>query len=258
VCIVCAVEFPASDARLRQPPAVGDGETTRRPNSERIAGDFARRETQAERVRRADIMFVLDCTKSMSGEINAIRDTIIAFTETIRSEGVRARVGLIEFRDRRINEDHRVLLFDGQVFTGDPEAFRREVSTLRAAGGGDEPESSLDALMLALRQPFDPTGSKVIVLITDAPPHVPDLETQSVEETVDAISHAGINQFYVVTKLRKKQNEVYTQMLGSLRNQGVERAVAFNLGDGDDFSARAEDFKGVLMNLVKPITQGTR
>src|SRR5262249_5389347 len=102
--------------------------------------------------READIMFILDCTGSMQGEIDAIKDAITTFADTIKSDGVRARVGLIEFRDRLIGEEHRVLTFDGEPFTSAPEVFRREVARLRATGGGDPPESSLDAIKLALRQ----------------------------------------------------------------------------------------------------------
>ena len=49
--------------------------------------------------------------------------------------------------------------------------------------------------MLALRQPFSPRGHKVIVLVTDAPPHIPDKETQSIEEVVTAIKQMEVEQF---------------------------------------------------------------
>ena len=116
----------------------------------------------------------------MQGEIDGIKETIMEFADTIEKDGVRARVGLIEFRDRLINEEHRVLKFNGEVFTNNPNLFRQEVAKLRAYGGGDAPESSLDAVMLGLRQPFDSESNKVIVLVTDAPPHIPDQETQNI------------------------------------------------------------------------------
>ncbi len=58
---------------------------------------------QLQKKRQADIMFVLDCTGSMQGEIDAIKETIMDFADTIESEGVRVRVGLVEFRDRLKN-----------------------------------------------------------------------------------------------------------------------------------------------------------
>ncbi len=202
--------------------------------------------------RKADIMFVLDCTASMQGEIDAIRDAILAFADTISSDGVRARVGLIEFRDRLIGEEQRVLMFGSEPFTNDPSAFRREVAALRARGGGDEPESSLDAVMLALRQPFAADGNKVIVLVTDAPPHIPDRETKSIEQVVEAIRGASIHQLYLVMDTKSSASQVYLKLLEG------SRGMAFDLGRGDDFRSRAEDFKRTLMALGKTISSATR
>lgn len=212
-------------------------------------------ESKAETIqskRKADIMFVLDCTGSMQGEIDAMKDTITAFADTIKSDGVRVRVGLIEFRDRFEGEEPRVLKFDGQVFTRDPAVFRREVSALRATGGVDTPESSLDAVMLALRQPFEPDTNKVLVLVTDAPPHIPDKETKSVEQVVQAVRAAGVQQFYLVIRTDDRTSQVYLKLL-----EGA-RGLAFELGKGDDFRKRAEDFKRTLMALGKTISSGTR
>lgn len=204
---------------------------------------------------RADVMFVLDCTDSMAGELDAIRDAITAFSRTIQTDGVRVRVGLIEFRDRWEKEEHRVVLFDGQPFTDDPALFSREAAKLAAEGGGDIPESSLDALRLALRQPFAPGVKKVIVLITDAPPHLPDLETQSIEEVVTEMNAVGLDQLYSVIRVNDPESkEIYKQLAAGVRDQ----YLAFDLGDDGDFRRRAEHFKRTLMNLGKTISQATR
>lgn len=202
--------------------------------------------------RQADILFVLDCTGSMQGEIDAIKETITNFADTIQSDGVRARVGLIAFWDRLYGQEARVLTFAGEPFTRDPAAFRREVSSLKAAGGGDLPESSLDGLMLALRQPFNTGENKVIVLVTDAPPHIPDKETKSISEVVRAIRQVGIQQLYLVIRTQDPDSQVYLKLL-----EGA-RGLAFELGEGDDFRSRAEDFKRTLMSLGKTISAATR
>jgi len=211
-----------------------------------------RRLQKLQAKRQADIMFVLDCTESMAGEIGAIKDTIVDFAKSIESQGVRARVGLVEFRDRLCNEEQRVLTFKGEVFTSDPTAFRREVAKLKAIGGGDWPESSLDGLMLALRQPFNPTGSKVIVLVTDAPPHIPDKETNSIDQVIEAIRQRQIDGIYLVMRTQDPESQVYLKLLEATRG------LAFELGTGDDFRKRSQDFKGTLMALGKTISQATR
>ncbi|MGK7923223.1 MAG: VWA domain-containing protein [Trichodesmium sp.] len=202
--------------------------------------------------RKADIMFVLDSTGSMQGEIDGIKETIMEFADTIEKDGVRVRVGLIEFRDRLINEEHQVLKFKGEVFTNNPIIFRQEVAKLKANGGGDAPESSLDAVMLALGQPFDLESNKAIVLVTDAPPHIPDKETKNIEEVVRAIQAVGIEQFYLVIATQDAESQVYLKLLSGVKG------MAFDLGEGDDFRSRAENFKRTLMSLGKTISTATR
>jgi Mg-chelatase subunit ChlD len=202
--------------------------------------------------RKADILFLLDCTGSMQGEIDAIKNAVMNFADSIQKDGVRARVGLIAFWDRLINQEARVLLFNGQRFTSSPELFRQEVSKLHAKDGGDIPESSLDAVMMGLKQPFAEDAQKVIVLVTDAPPHIPDKDTKSIEEVVDAIQNAKIHQFYLVIHTQEPESQIYLRLL-----EGT-RGAAFELGKGNEFDKRAEHFKRTLMALGKTITQATQ
>jgi Mg-chelatase subunit ChlD len=201
--------------------------------------------------RCADIMFVLDCTGSMGGEINAIKETIVAFADLIKSDGVRARVGLVEFRDRFCDEEARVWKFAGEVFTDNPTLFREGVSQLTATGGGDAPESSLDAVLLATRQPFRSDASKVIVLITDAPPHIPDVEAQSVEAVVEAIRSAGIAQFYTIMNIEDPDSQIYLAL------QKGTSGMIFPLGKGDNFRERSHHLIATLKALGKTIASGT-
>jgi Mg-chelatase subunit ChlD len=202
--------------------------------------------------RKADVLFVLDCTGSMGGEIDAIRDAITDFADTISSDGVRVRVGLLEFRDRLHGEEHRMLLFGDEPFTTDAAAFRQQVALLKAGGGGDIPESSLDALLLATRQPFATDANKVLVLVTDAPPHIPDKEAQTIEDVVEALKRVSIDQLYLVIRTQDPQSQIYLRLLAG------RKGLAFDLGKGDDFRARTEDFKKTLMALGKTISSATR
>lgn len=73
--------------------------------------------------RRADIMFVLDCTGSMGGEIEAIKDAIMDFADTIESDGVRVRVGLVEFRDRSFKKNTASSLLTVNLSQTIPQLF---------------------------------------------------------------------------------------------------------------------------------------
>jgi Mg-chelatase subunit ChlD len=248
-CIECSTALVAI-----KPSQAGVGMTTYKINAQSLHKSL--HSTLGENIlkskRSADIMFVLDCTGSMKGEIEAIKDTIMDFADTIQSEGIRVRVGLVEFRDRLNREEHRVINFDGEPFTANPTLFRSEVAKLQAGGGGDEPESSLDAILLALNQPFTTGANKVIVLVTDAPPHIPDKDAQSIEQVVQAISNAQIQQLYLVIRTQASSSQIYLKLL-----EGT-RGMAFELGKGEDFRTRSEDFKRTLMALGKTISQATR
>ena len=217
----------------------------------RLTASISNRALRIAQQRKADVMFVLDCTGSMQGEIDAIKETIIDFAATIKTDGVQVRVGLVEFRDRFYEEEHRALQFNGQSFTNDPALLRKTLSSLIATGGGDAPESSLDAMMLAIQQPFDPSANKVLVLITDAPPHIPDVDTQSVDEVTTALKTYGINQCYLVIPTGSAKTQIYLRFLEETRG------LAFDLGQGDDFRKRSEDFKKTLMRLGRTISTST-
>jgi len=225
---------------------------TRIADPRELARTIVSRTGVLQRKRQADIMFVLDCTGSMGGEINAIKDTFCEFADTIASDGVRARVGVTAFRDRLINEEHEVLRFDdGAVFTSNPQAFRRAVSHLEAHGGGDRPESSADAIVEACRH-FSSDAERVLGLVTDAPPHFPDRDTATVEAVKEAMKKAGITQMYLIIRTQDPDSQVYLRLLEGIRGQ------AFELGSGEEFRSRSNDFKRTLMALGKTISAATR
>ena len=149
-------------------------------------------------VPRVDVLFVLDITSSMQPQIDGVRRGIIGFANSLSQRKLDARIGLAAFRDRLIGEEPEMLLFGQQPFTADPAEFRREVDRLKANGGGDTPESSLDGLSLAARQPFRADATRVLVLITDAPPLVPDKEARSVDHVTGALRQARIDQLHLV------------------------------------------------------------
>ena len=65
------------------------------------------------------------------------------------------RIGLLAFRDLTIDPvPMDLLMFDGSPFTTDVDAFRTKVGRLVSMGGGDEPESSLEAVDKACQQPL--------------------------------------------------------------------------------------------------------
>jgi Ca-activated chloride channel family protein len=132
-------------------------------------------------------------------------------------------VGLIGFRDRfEPGEEPMVLTVGGNVFTADTVGFSDQVAKLSATGGGDDPESSLDALVLAARQPFRPSAEEILVLITDAPPKVPDMEAKSLDEARQALRDGGIKQLQLV--IQDADRSTYEDLRGPIPGQSFSLA----------------------------------
>jgi Ca-activated chloride channel family protein len=190
-------------------------------------------------------MFVLDVTESMQPVIDGVRDGIIHFAGELGKQRLDARVGLLAFRDWLINEPDELLLFDGQPFTSDYHAFSEAVGRLRAQGGGDEPESSLDAVVRAAGLPFRPDATKVLVLITDAPPHVPDLKTRTIAEAARAVRDHAIDQLHLVVHAND-----FGAHYGQLQEQGAP-------GKWFELKEEVLRFEDILTGLGKQIATTT-
>ncbi|MGH7169316.1 MAG: GYF domain-containing protein, partial [Gemmataceae bacterium] len=156
---------------------------------------------------KADIVFVLDLTGSMQFAIDGIKLGIQNFVSSLKKSRIDARIALVGFRDIQADgEQPFVMRIEDKAFTKDYEAFKTEVGKLRARGGGDQPESSLQALALAAKQPFRANASSVLLLITDAPPkNHPAEKPSTVEETLGELEKNKINQLHLV--VRPSDNE---------------------------------------------------
>jgi len=149
-------------------------------------------------LQQIDVLFVVDVTGSMKGEINGIKNGINNFVSTLNSRELDTQVGLIAFGDRFEGEEPQILSFAGEPFTKDTNSFETKLGKMGMVGGGDNEESSLDALVLGARQPFRKDATKAILLITDAPPKMPDQETPSIEAAEKFVRDEGINQLHLV------------------------------------------------------------
>ncbi len=173
---------------------------------------------------QVDIFFVLDVTASMQPSIDGVRDGIVSFAGELDQHGLDPRIGLLAFRDLKEREPEEVLLIGGESFTKDYKRFSVNVGQLRASGGGDPAESSLDALATAAKQPFRKEAVKVVVLITDAPPHVPDQQGRSPEDIGELLKQSGIDQLHLVIDYVDRR--VYERVQKSVRGSFFPLAEA--------------------------------
>lgn len=199
-----------------------------------------------------DIMFVFDTTSSMHGEIRAMQDVLIDFAKLIGADGLDFRLGLISFMDRNVGKEHTLFKFSDGVFTKKLDEFQKATDSLKPTPAGPNPcESSPDALMLALQQDFRDCPNKVIVLITDAPPRLPDKDTKSYDQVTAKLKEKNINQFYLVTTLQQRECQAHLKLLEAVQHNGGD-GLAFELSKKAD--ERKEHFKKVLLHLGKALT----
>jgi Mg-chelatase subunit ChlD len=117
----------------------------------------------ADGANQADIVFVLDVTGSMGNEIDAVKDNIVEFTDSLSLRQIDFRLGMVTFLDIIEN------VYD---FTSSVPEFQAYLAAQFAHGGGDYPENSLDALMAATEFEFRPNARRIIIWITDARYHI--------------------------------------------------------------------------------------
>jgi len=150
----------------------------------------------------ADIVFVLDVTISMQFAIDDLKNGIGKFADALAKARVDFRLGLVTFQDiHERGEKVEVVLFDGDQFTAKPGAFRDKVATLKAGGGGkDIPESSLEGVAAAAEMPYRQGATKMMLLITDAPPKVvPEANTaKAVRDTAALLTRNKIDSANIV------------------------------------------------------------
>src|SRR5579875_2225174 len=122
--------------------------------------------------RPVDIVFVMDVTESMQPYIDAVKQNMISFARDLQSNNRDYRLGLVTFEDYVISKYPDCNCAYRDKLTSDVNEFIAWVGSLHAGGGGDIPEDPLDALVYAAGFPYRPEAQVILILITDAPPHV--------------------------------------------------------------------------------------
>ena len=132
----------------------------------------------------ADVVFVLDVTGSMGGEIDEVKENLGAFAHSLDSQGVDYRLAMVTFLD---------IVENIYPFTNDVDLFQTYIDAQYAHGGGDWKENSLDAIYAATQLQFRDQAAREFIWITDAGYHVNTAPTSlTVEAVVDALLLNGI------------------------------------------------------------------
>jgi hypothetical protein len=127
-----------------------------------------RHQVKAASAHAVDVVFAVDTTGSMGGLIDGAKRTVWSIATHIRKTDPNAelRIGLVAYRD--VGDDYVTRDF---ALTTDLDAVFAELSSYRAAGGGDTPEdvdAALDAVVHKMQWRDD--AKKLVFLVGDAPP----------------------------------------------------------------------------------------
>jgi Mg-chelatase subunit ChlD len=129
-----------------------------------------------QKVRRLDLVFVVDCTGSMQPYIEAVKATIRDVAQQLLQGDANRRpdvaFALVAYRDH----DDAATTFVTRHFglDRDAEAFLSKLKGLDATAGGDEPEALYDGVWAGLTEtPFRQGSHKVVVVVADSSAHEP-------------------------------------------------------------------------------------
>ena len=142
---------------------------------------LARGLVQATKAEEVDIVFIVDTTHSMIDNVRGVTAYADEFVDILRWEGRRPRFGVVTFSDT-IREPARV-----RGLTSKSGEFRNWLHEIEFTGGGDIPESGLDAVMAAANKiKFRRKSHRYFVFVSDGPFHDRDYDGQS-EYTLDEV-----------------------------------------------------------------------
>lgn len=177
-------------------------------------------------INEVDIIFVLDVTGSMSNEIEAVRNNIMEFTDSLTAKGFNYRLGMVTFLDEIENV---------YEFTKDPTYFKSLVGEQYAHGGGDYPENSLEALKRAAQYQFRANAKRIFIWITDASFHINN-------------SYTSLTKQDVVDELLAKG--VQTHCIGNTAEQ-LDYYDQIVLNTGGDFYDIDGNFRDILLDVSR-------
>jgi hypothetical protein len=116
-----------------------------------------------------DVVIVFDTTGSMDTKINGLVACAVAMVSALAQSGLDWRLTAVPFGDLMVVGD---TIETELPWCSDPVSAERSLRTMRRnAGGGNAGESSFEALLAGVRKPGREGALRVVLLVTDEPPH---------------------------------------------------------------------------------------
>lgn len=226
-----------------------------------------------------DLCFLLDATGSMQPCINDVKQNIRTFIQKLLSPDANGgviisnwRACVCAYRDALYDPSHGREWIEMNPFTDDVDELYRQLDVIKAEGGGDEPESLLDALYAVIgrgktekgqapepdKWRYASAAARCIIVLTDASFH-PTL----------ADSDAGVGDIINLIQQERVRLSLFApEMVCHYELSAADRCSydAIELPEGDDspkaaqralqeYTGNVENFSKVLELLVKSVSQ---
>ena len=178
-----------------------------------------------EAAQRADVIFVLDVTGSMGGEIEDAKHNILTIGSQLQFKRPTPdiRFGAVFYRDVGDREPVKAV-----PLTRDLDAIRQAVDQQFADGGGDTPEHVGLGLHTALDMDWtlEAGAIRLIYLVGDAPAHHDYTDGQDVPSAVARAKEMGIKIHAVACQSRRDSDSpVAREFSGIVAPTGGEMSV---------------------------------
>ncbi|MBE6647068.1 MAG: VWA domain-containing protein [Ruminococcaceae bacterium] len=118
----------------------------------------------------ADIVFLVDTTGSMWGEIQNVKNNIATFAESLEDAGVSVRWALLEYRDITCDgyDSTKIIYCGASEWYINVASYEKALESLRVNGGGDREETVIDALKAATYLDSRDGANTFYIVVTDA------------------------------------------------------------------------------------------
>lgn len=178
---------------------------------------------------KADVVFVVDTTGSMRNTIDNVKNSIDNFVTELENNKVDIRLGLVEYKDIYVDGINSTVNYGWFTYVSN---FKNTLSQINVDGGGDTPETVVDALEKARQMSFRKNVDKYIVLITDADYHNGTAQNSDItlSQEISWLKKDGIN-ISVITL--PEYYDVYNEL--------VEKTEGITANINNDFSLEAEE-----------------
>lgn len=117
----------------------------------------------------ADIVFCFDCTGSMTEIIKSVKDNVDKLVKGFATNEVSLdwRARCLGYRDFEVDEE---FLINDRPFVKTEGELKDQIASMdaREYTGGDDPESTLDAIWYASKSEWRENCHKIVVVFTDA------------------------------------------------------------------------------------------